>query len=222
MNNIFKKIKQYIINVPKVSKKTQLILVVAFILVALLVTLGIIYKGYIISFLKGEEISDSIKFKREYPFATEDNIFYYASYDEIVKVLTKGTGVILFGFPSCPWCQAYVPILEEVAKEQGVEKIYYYDIKEIRKENTKEYNELVDILKEYLYKDDALNPRIYVPDVYVINSGKIIGHNNDTSTQKGINIAAYYTEPARANIKSDIKKLISQVYVTTCDDEKGC
>ena len=30
----------------------------------------------------------------------------------------EGSGIIMFGFSSCPWCQAIVPILYDIAKEE--------------------------------------------------------------------------------------------------------
>ena len=45
----------------------------------------------------------------------------------IVKILEHGTGVVYLGFPECPWCQAYVPMLNEVADIEGLEKIYYFN-----------------------------------------------------------------------------------------------
>ena len=44
-------------------------------------------------------VSDNIRFYRDYPSVDmENNIYYYATYDEIVEVLTKGTGIVFFGF----------------------------------------------------------------------------------------------------------------------------
>ena len=37
-------------------------------------------------------------------------------------------GLFYLGFPECPWCAAYVPYLNEVAKDNDVRKVYYYNI----------------------------------------------------------------------------------------------
>ena len=47
---------------------------------------------------------------------------------EIIKIMKNGTGVVYLGFPECPWCQSYVKMLNEVAKDVGIEKIYYYNV----------------------------------------------------------------------------------------------
>ena len=75
---------------------------------------------------KQEQETDSQKFAKEYSTVTEDNYFVYRNAEEIIKILEHGTGVVYLGFPECPWCQAYVPMLNEVSDVEGLEKIYYY------------------------------------------------------------------------------------------------
>jgi len=79
--------------------------------------------------------SDALKFKEEYKKVDDDNLFVYRDMEEIIKILENGTGVVYLGFPECPWCQAYVPYLNEVAKEVGLDKIYYANTKKIKEEN---------------------------------------------------------------------------------------
>ena len=73
------------------------------------------------------ENKDGEKFSSEYKELSKDNIYTYRKYEEIEKILEHGTGLVYLGFPECPWCQRYVVYLNEVAKEQGLEKIYYYN-----------------------------------------------------------------------------------------------
>ena len=66
--------------------------------------------------------------------------------EEIINILEHGTGVVYLGFPECPWCTAYVPYLNEVAKANDVDKVYYYNILNDRKDNTDNYKKMIDIL----------------------------------------------------------------------------
>ncbi len=165
-------------------------------------------------------VSDNIRFYRDYPSVDmENNIYYYATYDEIVEVLTKGTGIVFFGFPACPYCQAYVPVLDEVARERDVEKIYYLNIKEMRKQETDEYKKLVEILSDYLEVDENGVKRIYVPDAYFIKDGKIVGHNNSMSTLSGVDVKEYFNETRRKELKTQLIELTEKVYEPVCDDK---
>ena len=107
-----------------------------------------------------EEETDSQKFSKEYTDVSEYNVFVYKDIDEIIKILEHGTGIVYLGFPECPWCQAYVPKLNEVADVEGLEKVYYYNIYNDRKENTEKYQKIVSILSDHLQYDEEGNKHI--------------------------------------------------------------
>ena len=112
----------------------------------------LILVGGILFFIlnKDKEESDNIKFSKEYTEVGEDNVFVYRTAEEVIKLIKHGTGVLYLGFPECPWCQTYSKYLNEVAKEVGVDKIYYYNILEDRTNNTEVYQEIVSLLEEKL------------------------------------------------------------------------
>lgn len=124
--------------------------------------------------------NDAKKFAKEYGIG-EDNPFVYKDAKGVVDILKNGTGVIYMGFPECKWCQAYVKILNETAKEKGMEKIYYLNIKNDREKNTKEYQEIVDQLRGKLAYTDEGKERVYVPYVAFVVKGKVIDHDSETS-----------------------------------------
>ena len=163
-------------------------------------------------------VSQNIRFYREYPNVDQNNVYYYATYDEIVQLFTSGTGIVFFGFSACPWCQVYAPVLDEVARERGVEKIYYLDIREMRENNTDEYKKLVDFTQEYLENDENGNKKIFVPDSYFIKEGKIVGHNNSMSTLSGSDVEEYFNEEKRKELKKEFITLVEKVYEPVCDD----
>ena len=96
----------------------------------LLLIIPIVLTFILVGCTKNEKEPDAQRFAKEYTTMTEDNYFVYRNIDEIIKILEHGTGVVYLGFPECPWCQAYVPMLNEVADIEGLEKIYYYNIYE--------------------------------------------------------------------------------------------
>lgn len=161
--------------------------------------------------------TDAEKFKEEYETVAEDNLFVYKSEEEIIKILEGGTGVVFLGFPECKWCQAYAPLLDEAAKEAGLEKIYYYNIKDIRSENTENYQKIVSILKEQLLKDEEGNERVYVPDVTIVKQGEIKGHDNETSVISGeITPEEYWTDDQKQALKDKLIQMIENAELTKC------
>lgn len=193
-----------------------IILVLAFALIYLNTDL---FKGTEVGTVIDNNVSNNVRFYRDYPSVNMDeNIYYYATYDEVVELFTKGTGIVFFGFPVCPYCQVYAPVLDEVARERDAEKIYYLNIKEMREKETDEYKKLVEILEDYLEVDDKGNKRIFVPDTYFVKDGKIVGHNNSMSTLSGVEAKEYFTEEVRKELKKDIITLTEKVYEPICDD----
>ena len=181
---------------------------------------GVVLLGLIIFLIihnVKNNIPDNEKFANEYTEVGKNNVFVYRNADEIIKILEGGTGIVYLGFPECPWCQAYVPMLNEVAKEEGVEKIYYFNIREDRQENTKDYQKIVKLVKNYLMKDDEGNERIFVPDIYAIKDGKIIAHNNETSViDSDITPTEYWSDAKKSQIKQTFKGMIDSVYSNVC------
>lgn len=175
----------------------------------------------------GNKESDAIKFKNEYESLngknskngthkikslkiSEDNPIKYATYDEVINVIKKGTGIIYLGFPECPWCRSALPVLLESAKDYKIDTIYYINIHDDRDyyevkngklvyqkdddgkelKGNKGYFKLMKALDseldDYVVKDDdgkdyeVGEKRIYVPLIIFVNDGKIVGTHLST------------------------------------------
>lgn len=134
---------------------------------------------------------------------SEDNPIKYSNADEIERVLKDGNGIIYLGYPNCPWCRTAVPVLLTAAIDAGVDKIYYINMSEERdsyivkdgevildKKGTDQYYKLLELLDEhldeYIVKDEegkeysTNEKRIYVPVVFFVKEGKIVGMHLDT------------------------------------------
>ena len=189
--------------------KKKLIIIFSLIILVILIGLGLYF------FLNKEE-SDNKKFAEEYGIE-EDNVFVYRTGDEIVKILENGTGIVYLGFPECPWCCAYVKYLNKVAKDEGIEKIYYYNILEDRKNNTETYKKIVSLLSDYLLYDEEGNERVFVPDVTFILNGEIIGHDNETSViTEDITPEEYWTSSKVDRLKEKLRIYMVDINNLSC------
>lgn len=168
--------------------------------------------------------NDNVKFAKEYANSQvgEDNVFVYKNIDEIINILKYGTGVVYLGFPECPWCQAYVKYLNETAKDANIEKIYYFNILEDRKNNTEKYQEIVSILGDNLQRDDEGNLKVFVPNVSFVVNGKIIGNDYETSLDtKGFEKPSdYWTEEEVSELENTLSGYMKEVYkaLYSCTD----
>lgn len=95
---------------------------------------------------------DAIKFKEDYESLNgqtnknnkeyrtitidKDNPFVYSNLKEINnKIKKKETFIVYFGANWCPWCRSILPTAIKKAKENGIDKIYYIDVRPNNDEN---------------------------------------------------------------------------------------
>ena len=88
-------------------------------------------------------VPDAAKFKSEYTRVAADNRFVYASDKGILDIFDSGSGVVFLGFPQCPWCQHLSEHVDRAARAEGVDKIYYLNIRDARANNSDVYQKLV-------------------------------------------------------------------------------
>ena len=175
-----------------------------------------------LSFLfKKDKMSDAERFAKEYDF-TVNNVFVYRNLDEINKILENGTGVVYLGFPECPWCRGYIPYLNEVAINEHLDKIYYFNILNDRKNNTSGYKKTVELLNDYLKYDNEGNKRIYVPAVIAVNNGKIVGFDDESSLDtKGYETPEeYWKNEDLDGLKKRLSDMIKASFPSYCTS--GC
>ena len=195
-----------------IKNNKKKLIIMGVVLVALVIALAVI-----MIFENKNKNNDAYKFKEEYPEVSEENVFVYRDLDEIIKILENGTGIVYLGFPECKWCQAYVVMLDEVAREEGLEKIYYFNILEDRKNNTEQYQKVVKLLGDNLLFDEEGNHRVYVPDVTAVLKGEIIGHDNESSVVDGKETPEqYWTEEKATKLKQRLKTMIDQINTELC------
>lgn len=195
------------------SKKNVYIIFGIIAVLILIISLSLLFKK--------DKISDAERFAKEYDF-TVNNVFVYRNLDEINKILENGTGVVYLGFPECPWCRGYIPYLNEVAINEHLDKIYYFNILNDRKNNTSGYKKTVQLLNDYLKYDNEGNKRIYVPAVIAVNNGKIVGFDDESSLDtKGYETPEeYWKNEDLDGLKKRLSDMIKASFPSYCTS--GC
>lgn len=151
---------------------------ISLILVIAIVGAFLIYKKFEHINYEQKEID---KFISEYTLLEENHVFKIINIDEAINVLNDKTGIIFFCNPGSDWCQYYAKILDDIAVENDIEKIYYTDIKEDRNINSNNYRKIVTIMQEHLDSDDTGNKRLNMPNLTFVKDGNIIANDNRTS-----------------------------------------
>ena len=171
----------------------------------------------------------------------KDNTVKYINEQKAVELLEKGTGVIYFGFSTCPWCRSLVSTLTDVAYEKN-EVIYYLDILDLRssfelsegklnkiKDGTENYYKILDLLNDYLEefyledesgnKFDTGEKRLYAPTLVAFKNGEITKIHVGTveSQQNGYD---NLNDTQIKELEKTIKSLINSKNVEVCTNEK--
>ncbi len=161
--------------------------------------------------------SDAARFQADYPKVNADNRFIYATGEQVLGLFENGTGIVFLGFPQCPWCQQLAPIVDEAAEAEGLEKVYYLNIRDARANNDETYQSLVGYLENYLDKDENGTPRIYVPDVTVLRDGQIVGRFEQEAAEGEVTPETYWTSERRERAVEQLRGMIRST--TTSDLE---
>lgn len=154
----------------------------------------------------------STNVNQHYSLLSEDNRFVESTDSEVLKVLESGTGVVFLGFPECPWCQQLAPIVDEAAKAENLDKVYYLNIRETRANNDGVYRQLVEKLRDHLETDEDGQPRIFVPDVTAVENGTIVGRfKQEPSGEKNVSPAEYWTPERHERGVSQMREIIKEL-----------
>ncbi len=200
---------------------------------------------------------DAIKFKNEYEGlngeknsgGTEyrkldigiDNPFVYKTEDELVNLINdEESFIVYFGFNTCPWCRSVLPSLIDASKDNGITKIYYVDVLDIRntmevvdgkaqetKKGTDGYYKLLDllgdVLDDYSLEVDVNQKRIYAPNVVSVVKGKAISLTGGVSEDQ---TDAYMelTDKMKEDMYNSFDELFKEYNekVSLCTKGQGC
>ena len=106
--------------------------------------------------------------------------FNEISFDEAIQYFTeKKSGVLYFGFSSCPWCKEAKPVLKKAAQEKGID-IQYVKVRDEEKNRLytdEQKSQIQPYIQDYMSNNDEGILTLYVPLVLVVKNGKVVdGH----------------------------------------------
>lgn len=202
-------------------------------------------------FLKDDDITSSEKkFKEEYESVNglkwesngysgeylaisipRHNLIKYATDDNILDLVSKGTQVIYFGNAKCNWCRSAIPVLIDAALEYSLNEIYYYDFFALRdayqlgedKEKVALYEALIDKIGEFIKNTFASDTkvagkkRLSAPSVLIVSSGKPVDFHYKT-----VDSHLDYNKDLNNDEKKELKQIYLKMFknlVYVCDGE---
>lgn len=156
----------------------------------------------------------------------EKNNVVYSSADDVIKLMSDGTGIIYLGYPECQACRSSINDLIKVALESD-KTINYYNAYAIRDEKTinnegqtitlqdgsEDYYKILDMLgteaKNYEEIDDDNVKRLYFPTILFVKNGKIVDGviSDDKLEENSKQLSEKETKELSLLFKKGIKKI---------------
>lgn len=175
-----------------------------------------------------EPTPGSTKINEIYTALPEENTFEIIDQERLTALIEHGTAVVFLGFPECPWCQAYVPFLDEVVRDAGTQ-VFYYNIYKDKTDDREYYDHVAELINArddtILAYDNDGKLRIYMPLVLFVQHGEIIGYDNETCMldSREIKPEEYWTEEKTDTLKEKLAgfaKVIAEARKE--NDSHGC
>ncbi len=147
-------------------------------------------------------------------FTDKDHVYRRTTMKESFRLLDEeASGILYFGYSTCPFCLKVVPILNDLAKKYN-QTVYYIDVfSDVDPISDADIERYLSDYVDFLEMEDG-EPVFYVPQVFVIVNGKVIdGHTGvvdsfDPNTQDSL--SASQREELTLILESMIRMLVKE------------
>lgn len=156
---------------------------------------------------------DNERFDHDYKNVSADNVFSYVNASEVYAALKGGDSIIFMGYPQNKWSGYYANILNESAKEVGIDKILYYDFWEDRENKNAVYQSIILKLSSYLNTVENDTQEILAPSLIIVKNGKVIHFDNETAINIGTITPEDYWSIDKTSLKLNNFKTLFQDYL---------
>ncbi len=131
-----------------------------------------------------DALPDNEQFAQDFSLVSEDNVFKYVYATDALMIANGTKGIVLFGTQN-EWVNYYANIVNKVAKEVGIDTIYYYDFVSNRQDNNGTYETIVERLSDYVTYNDYGVAEIYAPSLLVVSGDEVLLFDTETSFVRG-------------------------------------
>ena len=154
------------------------------------------------SIKKVEKLTDAERFAKEYNIS-KNNPFIFVKYEEVINIFTNKKAIILLADSDEETSVKAAEIINRVAKDSKIEKIYYYNPKQIKEKQQKKYKKLVNIIGKSIDNYDRT-----IPTLYAVDHGKIVNYCNHFSKKEQLS-EEYLTKKQLKKIRNDYLNVLN-------------
>lgn len=139
--------------------------------------------------------NETIKFDAE-------NIYTTINASDALNYIKGKNVIILFGIND-DMTLRYGNLLNNIAKDNGIEEIYYYDVEKDRKDNNASYRSVVEYLSNYVTYFESKTSDIFGPTLLIKSNDLIIYYDDSAAVTKGLYTPdEYFTSYTEGNMNN--------------------
>lgn len=140
---------------------------------------GFIYFGTLGKENRGDKIRKTGSFADE--FFGSAYVFESINHSKLLsKLSSKNQDMIIYAcFIDNKLCAEYGELINDIARNYEIEKIYYYDFKTDKSENNGTYQKIVSKFSDYVFTDDLGKQNFYAPTLIFIKDGQVYEYDDD-------------------------------------------
>ena len=134
----------------------------------------------------------------------KDNAFLEVSMEESIRFFTeKGSGILVYGYPGCIYCERALPELNKAAKQHNI-TVYYCNV--YRPDASADIYERLRPNIEPIFDVQGGVPVFKVPEVIAIKNGEIVGHHLAL-------VDGYTIDSEESKMNDDQKQELQNIYI---------
>lgn len=145
---------------------------------------------------------------------TKANCYEVISGNKMISLLKSGKNIIFIGSSVSDYSIKYMEELDAIFKNLKIDKVYYYDINNDKSQENSNYYDIKELLNGYLVETDTVSNNLLSPSLYILNDGKVMYYNVETSAMKNTDtVKSYWTPEKEITFSNEITAAISNYYL---------
>ena len=145
---------------------------------------------------------------------TKADCYEVISGNKMISLLKSGKNIIFIGSSVSDYSRKYMEELDTIFKNLKIDKVYYYDINNDKSQENSNYYDIKELLNGYLVETDTVSNNLLSPSLYILNDGKVMYYNVETSAMKNTDtVKSYWTPEKEITFSNEITAAISNYYL---------
>lgn len=134
--------------------------------------------------------------------------------NKVKSLLKEGKSIIILGNSESKYSEKYISLIQETIESIILDKVYYYDLYNDKKQQNSNYYDIRDALAGNLVTTDLGENNLLAPSFYIVDNGEVKYYNIESVAVKNTDsIEDYWPYEKEQSFKNEIYSAIEQYYL---------